>query len=189
VDGVAAEARVLFETHEIIIRQPVGRRFPLESISNPRAVRESLIFESDGVTVELDLGLAQAKTWAAALIAGPPSLAHKLGVSDGARAWVIGPLDDAELKAALQGRRAASAEGAAMTLAMVETELDLAAALAAQAREAPERPFWIVHRKGPKATFGEVAVRSAMRTAGYMDTKVSSVSDAWSATRYALKRG
>jgi len=49
------------------------------------------------------------------------------------------------------------------------------------------RHVWIVHRKGKGAQLGDTAIRAALRTRGYIDTKVSAVSDSSSATRYTLR--
>jgi hypothetical protein len=48
-------------------------------------------------------------------------------------------------------------------------------------------PIWVIHGKGSRSPFGEAAVRRIMREAGYLDTKVSAVSDTRSATRYSRR--
>jgi hypothetical protein len=52
---------------------------------------------------------------------------------------------------------------------------------------ASNRPIWIAHRKGSGASFGENAVRAALRQRGFVDNKSAAVSAEFSATRYARK--
>lgn len=75
-----------------------------------------------------------------------------------------------------------------MCLTIARNETALRTALRVHAMLPEHAPIWIVYEKGAKAAFGESAVRSLMRHAGYRDNKVSAISDALSATRYARSR-
>jgi hypothetical protein len=77
-------------------------------------------------------------------------------------------------------------EGASLLIVQAADEGALKTALAAS--EGSTAPFWIVHGKGKAAAFGDNApVRALMRGRGFIDTKVSAVSDALSATRYVRR--
>jgi hypothetical protein len=72
-----------------------------------------------------------------------------------------------------------------LSLAIVHDAQALEKALGRHESFAVGTPIWIVYEKGPKAAFGEGAVRSFMRGAGYRDNKVAAVSDRLTAMRYA----
>lgn len=74
---------------------------------------------------------------------------------------------------------------AALLIVRAADEGALNAALAASAGSTA--PVWIIHGKGKAAIFGEGPVRTLMRERGFIDTKVSAVSDSLSATRYAKR--
>ncbi len=176
------EAKALLETHELILRGGLKRKASLSAITAVRVDGDDLCFKVGRETVALTLGAKDAASWAKKIQMPPPSLAHKLGLKDGAKAFVIGPVKDAVLAAALKGATAKT--GAAVAIAVVENAKDLAEAIRACPRATP---IWIIHRKGKTATFGETPVRAAMRAKGFVDTKSSAVSDAFSATRYSKK--
>jgi hypothetical protein len=73
---------------------------------------------------------------------------------------------------------------AAMLIARIDGPDDLAAAMAAQA-DCPGLPIWAIYPKGKNQTFGDGAIRAALRAAGFRDTKSCAVSDRLTATRYA----
>jgi hypothetical protein len=66
-------------------------------------------------------------------------------------------------------------------------EAELMKALKVHGAAAANCPIWIAHRKGSGASFGENAVRRAMRQRGFMDNKSTAVSTEFSAIRYARK--
>jgi hypothetical protein len=105
-------------------------------------------------------------------------------LEDGAKALVIGQVQDAALAEALEGAITKTPAKAAIVVAVVEDEKGLAKTLRACPSGAP---IWIVHRKGKDAAFGENAVRAAMRAKGFIDIKVSAVSADFSATRYTQR--
>ena len=84
-----------------------------------------------------------------------------------------------------EGAPRSAVEAAALLILHAADEQALNAALAASVGSAA--PLWIIHGKGKAATFGEAPVRALMRARGFIDTKVSAVSDTLSATRYARR--
>jgi hypothetical protein len=187
VGDAVAEALVLLETHEIILRGGIKRRFPLASVEAVRTEGEDLAFEADGEAVRLTLGAGQARTWAAALAKPPPSLASKLGLGGQMKAWAIGPLSDPALAAGLGDRLAETPGEAAICVAEVDGGEALDRAIAAYQAHALGKPLWVVFAKGAGAAFGEGPVRAQMRQAGFIDTKISAVSAARTATRFNLR--
>jgi hypothetical protein len=101
---------------------------------------------------------------------------------------VIGEIDDAALLEALGGNTATSPQEARLCVAVARDEAELQIAIRAQQSCAFETLIWIANVKGPRSPFSDNAVRSVMRNAGYIDNKISAVSDVLSATRYARRR-
>jgi hypothetical protein len=187
VDDAVAQAKVLLEAHEIILRGDIRRRFALTSVRTVRVEAEDLAFEADGEKVRLTLGADQAAKWAAALTKAPPSLAAKLGFGGQMKAWTIGPVDDPSLQEALRDRHAATHGEASLCVAVIDGQEALERAIGAYRRHLAGKPLWIAYARGAGAAFGEGPVRAHMRQAGFVDVKVSAVSAALSATRYQLR--
>jgi hypothetical protein len=183
--GGSAAVKALLETHELILRGELRRTFAITALSAVAAEAEDLRFTVQGETYALALGAEQARRWALKIATPPPTLAEKLGVGPTKKARVIGRLDEPVLKAALEGAIAALDDEPALSLAVISDSASLDEAVGMHASGAQDRPLWIVHGKGPGASFGEAAVRRHMRAAGYIDLKVSAVSETLSATRYA----
>jgi hypothetical protein len=100
-------------------------------------------------------------------------------------AHVIGEVSASALAEALDGH-IAPAMAAKLSVAIVGSADELDAALALHAALQKGSHIWLIHDKGPKSPFGDNTVRSRMCALGYRDSKGSAVSDALSATRYAL---
>jgi hypothetical protein len=183
-DGGSGAVRALLEADALILRGDLKRRFPIAEMSDVRANGAELHFRHSADAFALELGAGRASRWAEKIAAPPSSLAKKLGVAEGSKVRVIGPLDDAVLQEALKDATAARGEESRLSLAVVRDAVALRSALSLHESQAAETPIWIVHEKGRKAAFGEGPVRSFMRGAGYLDNKVCAVSEALSATRY-----
>lgn len=184
VDGETAEAKALLESRELIVRAPFKRSFAIGAMTDVRAEGDELSFIADGSRVALILGAA-APRWAKKILTPAPSLASKLGIGHASPALVIGPVSDEALAEALDGHSAPAAR-AKLSVAIVSSADDLDAALTQHAALPRGSFIWVIHGKGAKAAYGDNAVRSHMRALGYRDSKSSAVSDALSATRYAL---
>lgn len=135
--------------------------------------------------MHLALPAAEAAAWARKIATPPPSLRQKRGLGTGATAFVLGPPGSAELAAALRLSTQATAAGAAMLVAIVPHEAGLLAALRVHAHMPQGAPIRVIHGQGRTATFGEPPVRTRMRAAGFIDSKVTAVSATQTATRYA----
>jgi hypothetical protein len=186
--GGSGEVKALLETHELILRGDVKRRFPIAKISDLRTRGGNLHFRHSADEFVLELGVDQAPRWAEKIATPPPSLAKKLGAAPTSKVMLIGPVRDGVLQAALKDAIATRKEAARLGLAVVRDAQALEKALRRHELSAVGMPIWIVYEKGPKAAFGEGPVRSFMRGAGYRDNKVSAVSDTLTAMRYARKK-
>ena len=185
IDDTVADAKALLESRELILRTPFKRTFVIAALTNIGIEGDELRFSAQGSDVALRLGAATAAKWAKKMLTPAPSLASKLGLGHTSMAYVIGEVSDAALAEALDGH-VAPAKAAKLSVAIVGSADEMDAALALHAALPKDSHIWVIHGKGPKSAFGDSAVRSHLRALGYRDSKSSAVSDALSATRYAL---
>jgi hypothetical protein len=174
----------LLESRDIILRGDLRRRLPIDTLTDLRAAADGLHFTSGAEAVCLHLDAPEAAAWARKITTPPPSLRDKLGIRPDTKAVLFGDLQVPEIEAALAGSRTAAAADAELAIALVADADDLAGALRAHRKLRAGVPLWIVHPKGRGVPFGETAVRTALRGAGYIDTKVAAVSARFTATRY-----
>ncbi len=184
----AAQAKALLETGCVILRGAIRRHYATAQMQDLRIEGRRLCFSVADEAVALELGADEALRWLDKLTTPLPSLQSKLGLSAASPAWVCGLPDDPALAEALQGATAASAEAAAVLVAVARSPAELAAALQVHAGM-PARAMWVVHPKGKGASLGDAQVRAALRAAGYADNKTTAVSAALTATRYARSAG
>jgi hypothetical protein len=184
----AGEVRAFLETRELILRGALKRKFAIASITQMRVDGADLRFRVGKEKVTLELGAVVAERWAEKLAAPPRTLAQKLGIGPSAKALVIGAVEDPALRDALVDGKAARDNEAKLSLAVVNDAAALDYALQVHETLPSGATIWIVYRKGSGSVFGESAVRRIMRGAGYIDSKVSAVSDAFSATRYGRRK-
>ncbi|MEE3627215.1 hypothetical protein UCD39_25075 [Nitrospirillum sp. BR 11752] len=183
-NGGAGEVKALLESRELILRGDLRRTIPVAAVDALVVEGDALVMATPDGPLTLALGADAAARWAKKLTTPPPSLARKLGVGPGTPALVIGTADDPALVEALAGAVAPTPADARLALAVARDAADLERAVAAHAALPAGTALWIIHGKGPKATFGEAPVRAWMRAAGFKDTKISAVSETLSATRY-----
>ncbi|WP_374435663.1 hypothetical protein [Tabrizicola sp.] len=180
--GQSGAVRAYLESDGIILRGEVRAKLPRAGLMGWRVEGEDLCLRSDGEPLVLTLGAKEARAWVKALEKPVPSLAAKLGVSETARAWVIGGPAPEALAGALAGCTVGGPEDAAVVVAVLTGPADLEAALTAG--RASGLRVWCVHGKGKGATVSDAAVRAAFRAAGWMDIKASAVSGDFTATLY-----
>ncbi|WP_448950875.1 hypothetical protein [Labrys neptuniae] len=184
-NGGSGEVRALLETSELILRGAFQARYALADLTNIRVEGVSLVFTAGDGDIALALGAKPAASWAKKMLAPPPSLADKLGLSPNSKAWLIGTTDSPELISALHGHETAAREEIRLSLAVTGDAAELRAALTWHEKLPAGTPIWIVHGKGAGTDFGEAPVRTLMRKAGYRDNKACAISEKLSATRYA----
>src|SRR5258706_15341187 len=96
-----AEAKVLLETDELIIRSGMKLRIPFREMEQVTAGDGALTFRWKGAEARIPLGVQAAK-WADK-IRNPRSVIDKIGVKSGQRVSIVGDIDD-DLAAAIAAR-------------------------------------------------------------------------------------
>ena len=178
IGAESGEVKAVLEAQELILRGAVKRRFVKAEMTQVLASDGVLRFSCQGEQVKLHLGAKLAEAWAKAIAAPPPALKTKLGLDKGARAYLTKPCDDPILADAILGAVTDDSAQASMVIARLDNPDDLPPALT------HGLPIWAIYAKGKAASFGDGAIRTALRAAGYKDTKSCAVSDRLTATRY-----
>jgi hypothetical protein len=179
------DCKVLLEGRELILRSGIRRRVSLSAMSSVAARGSNLVFTVGQDHVELRLGAEAAQRWAKASQTPPPSLAGKLGISRTTRLLLIGDIQSEELKEALAEANPASEKDADLVLLCVNSQSELQQYLAA---ETYTSPLWIVYPKGANSKVKESGLRDLLRSRGFVDTKVASVSAKLTALRFVRRK-
>jgi hypothetical protein len=186
--GNAVEVKAVLEGGEIVLRGALRKRVPFSEIKNVKAEAGRLRFTAAGDCVDLHLGAA-AEKWAAAITTPPPSLAHKLGMTDKTIVRVIGQVCDEALNEAIAQSAGISNQDTSLMVACVDSPDSLDAALrAAKPQLLKGVPLWMVYAKGPGHAIDETAIRTLLRENGLIDTKVASVSAKYTALRFIHRK-
>ena len=183
IDGTPYPVRAFLESRELILRGGVRRKIRLDNIAEAAVIGSRLQFIADAQTIELQLGTDVAQKWLKKISSPPPTLAAKLAIRDTVKVFLIDGQLCSELTSAVGGHVTANIEEADMICAVATHEQQLQKVVAV-ATERASCPIWIIHPKGKSSTLSETSVRDVMRAAGYVDTKVSAVSDQLTAARY-----
>lgn len=184
--GQSAEAKVLLESQEIILRGSIKARIARSAITSFSDEGETLRVTTPDGELLAELGAKEAAKWAEALAKPAPSLASKLGVGGEKPAFLLGETRDESLLDALAGHhRVERAENASVVVALIDGEASLDAALELAGELG--LMLWCVYPKGKAAAFGDSAIRAHLRGAGWMDNKTCAVSERLTATRYGRK--
>jgi hypothetical protein len=205
----AAQVKAILESRELILRGGMSRRFSFTQMAQVKATRERLCFRFKEEAWSLEIGAELAAKWAAIIIAPPPSLAKKMGITANLSVEMAGEIDDKALEDALSEAKAITRRGGDLIVARVETAEALARVLQAKAEPlANGVPLWVVFRKGRGPERSEPAlsepvltepaltepaltehdVRRLCLAAGLVDHKVTAVSGALTALRFVKRR-
>jgi hypothetical protein len=188
-NGKKGTVKALIEPPDLILRGELRHRIPIARIQAVKAERDQLRFVIEGEVVSLLLGSEAAARWADTLLRPPPSLAQKLGISADKTVWMIGTIDEANLKAALTEAKSVSRRDGELILARIDTPTDLQSALARAADQLRAGvPIWFIYRKGSGHPLNENLVRSIALETGIVDTKVAAVSTEFSALRFVKRK-
>ncbi|MDX6463950.1 MAG: hypothetical protein QOE55_7647, partial [Acidobacteriaceae bacterium] len=109
----------------------------------------------------------------------------KLGISRTTRLAIVGKIQSEELKEALSEAAPANDKDADLVLLCVNSQSELQQYLAA---ETYTSPLWIVYPKGANSEVKESGLRDLLRSRGFVDTKVASVSARLTALRFAKRK-
>jgi hypothetical protein len=178
------DCKVLLEGRELILRLGIRRRVSLSAMAGVAARGGTLVFTVGQDHVELHLGPEAAQRWVKAMQT-PPSLSSKLGISRATRLSVIGDIECEELKAALAEASPASAKEVDLVLLCVNSQSEVHQYLA---RETYTGPLWVVYPKGAGSEVKESGLRNLLRSHGFIDTKVASVSAKLTALRFVKRK-
>jgi hypothetical protein len=189
IDGVGAEARVLLESEELVVRGEGRRKIPFAEMTRVESAGGNLMIEHGGRRVVLALG-DRAATWAER-IRNPRTLLDKLGVKPGARVSLLGIADDG-FRALLRTRTEDIADGEAapesdLVLFGVDTVEDLDRVGSLEASIKRDGGIWMVSPRG-RSDLTEADILAAGRAAGLVDTKVARFSDTHTAHRFAVPK-
>jgi hypothetical protein len=188
-NGKKSTVKAQIEPPELILRGELRKRVPITKLQSVKAERDQLRFTVDGETVALVVGSELAAKWADALLKPPPTLAKKLGITAEKTVWMVGPVDDRALEAALAEAKSVSKSKGDLILARVDSMAELHAALMHAAGQLNTGiPIWFIYRKGPGQPLNENLVRTTALATGIVDTKVASVSNVLSALRFVKRR-
>jgi hypothetical protein len=188
-NGKKGTVKALIEPPDLILRGELRHRIPIARMQAVKAERDQLRFVIEGEVVSLLLGSEAAARWADTLLRPPPSLAQKLGISADKTVWMIGTIDEANLKAALTEAKSVSRRDGELILARIDTPTDLQSALARAADQLRAGvPIWFIYRKGSGHPLNENLVRSIALETGIVDTKVAAVSTEFSALRFVKRK-
>ena len=182
--GGAGEVKALLESDVLVLRGALRRKVSRKDISRARVLGEALELTVAGEQLALSLGAEVAARWLQALQRAPASLAQKLGLVPGRRVHLVGPVESPEVQRALEDSVRGPVRRAEVVLAQVRDEAGTVRAAEVHARAPAGVPLWVVYAKGRGSPFGEGPVRALLRARGLMDTKVASVSETLTASRY-----
>jgi hypothetical protein len=185
---ITAQCSVLLESRELIVRGPIRRHVSISLLMDVAVKADSLVFRVEEEQVSLALGADMASRWAKVMAAPPPSLAKKLGISGASRVLVIGEAEAHELRDAIAEAGSIGGKDPNLIVICADSQSELASALTARSGDSEDAPVWVVYRKGQK-TFGGNDIRDALRNHGFIDTKVASVSAAFTGLRFVRRIG
>ena len=177
IGGDSADAKVLLETDELIVRGGMKLRIPFKEMERVAGDGGALTFRWNGSDARLSIG-PQASKWAEK-IRNPKSVIDKLGVKSGQRVSILGDVGD-ELAAQVEARsgdvsrRLRNNSDVIFFGIAAREELPRLGKL----RESlvPDGAVWVIRPKGTKA-ITDLDVIAAAKAAGLVDVKVTRVSD------------
>jgi hypothetical protein len=175
-----AEAKVLLETDEVIVRSPFRLTVRRGEITAARADGDRLAVEWPEGRLEIDLGETEAARWAHE-IAHPKTVADKLGVKPGQRVLLVGDVDQDLLGA---GERI-EAGPADVAFLRVETPAYLDRIGSLQEEIERDGAIWAIRPKG-RPDLTEAMVIAAGRAAGLKDIKIARISETHTAMKFVI---
>ena len=181
IDGAAADAKVLLETEELIVRGRPALKVPFKDAKNVVAKNGVLALHWNDRSLRIHLG-RDAEKWAEK-IRNPKSVIEKLGVKAGQKISIIGPLDPAFLGELDVSTRVRKGSDVIFLAANHRDDLQRLAKL----RESltPAGAIWVIRPKGI-ADITESEVMAAGKAAGLVDVKVVRFSETHTAEKFVI---
>ncbi len=186
----AADAAVLIETDDLVVRGVARVKVPRLSITSLRVRAGVLTIAAPAATIALTLGDA-ADAWKRRLAEAPKRLIDKLDIKPGARVW-LNAVEDDSLIAQLAERTSNIVRGPRATrcdaaFVGVEQASELERIARAANAIVESGSIWVIHRKG-KTGVPDTAIFAAATKAGLVYTKVARVSDTHTAEKLVWPR-
>lgn len=181
-----AEATVLLETDELVVRGEARVRIPRSAIERVTTRAGVLTITAPTAVVVLSLGEDAAAKWRKKIEDGPKRLIDKLDVKPNAKVWVLG-VEDETLLAQLVERtaqvlRGRSASSCDVVFVGVESEAELDRIERAMKAMNDDGAIWVVHRKGPTGV-ADTTIYGRAKALGLTYTKVARVSETHTAEK------
>jgi hypothetical protein len=181
----AGEVKALLESRDIILLGHFRTHIPLAAVSEVRVDEQGLRFKVRDDQVVFEMRTSEAVQWAMRIATPPRTLRQQMGLSASAKALVLGRVKDVALKDALRDAHTTIPADATMVVAVVQDEEGLTTAIKAHRVLPSSSMMWIIQAKAARDHFGESRVRERLRSCGFVDTKVATVSSTLTATRYS----
>lgn len=173
VDGIAAEAKMLLETEELIVRGELRMKIPFTEVQSIESAGELVRLRWNDQAIELAIGPAASK-WVQK-IRHPKSVVDKLGVKAGQRVSIAGVVDDEAFLRDLEARsgdvtRRVRKESDLLFFGTTDRK-ELVRLESLKNSIKRNGAIWIVRPKGVES-ISETDVIAAGRAAGLVDVKV-----------------
>ena len=181
-----ADATVLLETDELIVRGEARVKIPRTSIQRATVRAGALTVTSPQATVTMSLDPDSARKWLKKIQEPPKRLIDKLDVKPGAKVWLLA-IDDETLISQVEERatevsRGKSATACDVVLVGVETPKNLDRIERAMKAMKDNGAIWVIHRKGPSGV-ADTTIFAAGKALGLTYTKVARVSETHTAEK------
>lgn len=181
-----ADATVLLETDDLIVRGEARVKIPRRSIQDVRTRGDKLTVTSPLATVVMTLGPDAAAKWAKKIQEPPKQLIDKLDVKPTSKVWLFG-IDDDVLISQVTGRASKTTTGSSSSACDVifvgvenEKQLDRIDRAAKAVNE--DGAIWVVHPKGVHGVADTIVFERA-EALGLTYTKVARVSETHTAEK------
>jgi putative ribosome biogenesis GTPase RsgA len=181
-----AQATVLLETDDLIVRGEARVRIPRASIERVTARAGVVTITSPTAVVSLSLDEKSAAVWRKKLEEPPKRLIDKFDVKPGMKVWLF-RVNDATLTAQVAERtsnvvRGNSASNCDVVFVGVDTTAQLERIERALAAIGDRGAIWVVHPKGASGV-ADTAIFGKARALGLTYTKVARVSETHTAEK------
>jgi hypothetical protein len=186
-----ADATVLLETDELVVRGEARVRIPRASIERVTARAGVVTVTSPHAVVSLSLGAEAADKWRKRIEEPPKRLIDKLDVKPGAKVWLFG-VDDDTLASQVAERtdkisRGKAAKDCDVVFVGVGAERELDRISRALDAITPNGAIWVVHPKGPSG-IADTTIYAKANELGLTYTKVARVSNTHTAEKLVRPR-
>jgi len=181
-----ADATVLLETDDLIVRGEARVKVPRRSIQDVKTRGDKLTVVSPHATIVMTLGADAATKWAKKIQEPPKQLIDKLDVKATSKVSLFG-IDDETLIAQVTARAAKASSGSsALDCDVVfigvndDEQLDRIDRAAKAIKD--DGAIWVVHPKGPTGV-ADTAIFGRAKVLGLTYTKVARISETLTAEK------